>query len=191
MMKCLRRAAKLIKDFKVKAVKIGPLTFERKPPTREAVQVRVPSQMPLTEDVIRATDPDDLVFREVEVKLSDTWDELMTWLAQQMPNCTILSITEDTEQCSFYHSGKPGHIEWPISVSGRKKGVPFKQRYDLICDWLHPAALALAPLDVGLPWDTSLFPVKNSTEEETRIEAATATVRDGVYWVLFAALKKS
>jgi hypothetical protein len=175
---------------RLKSVTIGALD-QIELAKRGAAQARAPIQTPLTGNAIRTTDPNDLAFRDVEVKLSDTWDDLMTWLARQMPDCTILSITEDAGQCSFYHSGKPGHIEWPISVVGRREGVPFTQHYDLIRDWLHPAVLRLAPIGEGLPWDTSLFPVKNEEEEETRIAASIAKVTDGVYRVLFAAPKEN
>jgi len=181
---------RILSTFRLKAVKVGPFTLEREPTKlRSPVRERV-AEPRLSEDAIRAADTNDIIFREVEVTLSDSWDEFSEWLASRLPDCSILSISEDHDmESSFYYSGKPGHLTWPICVSGTKGNTPFTQRYDLIRDWLHPLALKLSPSDAGLPWDTSLFPVKHSDGCELMIQSANVELRDGIYWVLFASLK--
>ena len=123
------------------------------------------------------------------VTLSHSWADIQEWLMSQVPNCSILSISEDGDrESSFGCSGTPGHLTWSICLSGEKDNTPFVQRYDLIRDWLHPLALKLAPPNAGIPWDTSLFPVKDGDGSELMIDSRNVFVRDAVYWVLFAAL---
>jgi hypothetical protein len=143
----------------------------------------------VTEAMIRAADSNDITFREVEIRLSATWEQFRTWLAGQLPGGSIHRIQQDPNQeNSFSHSGKPGCLSWPIIVSGNKEGIPFIQRYDLIHDWLHPLAIRLAPPNAGIPWDSSLFPVKDNNEHEVSITSPDAELTDCTYWVLFASL---
>jgi hypothetical protein len=130
-----------------------------------------------------------LAFREVEIQLSHSWTRFRHWLAEQLPDAEVDLIQEDTHrESSFHHSGKPGHLSWAIVVRGKKSGIPFTQRYDLIRDWLHPLALELAPTNAGIPWDTSLSPVKDENENEIMINESDVKLRDAYYWVLFAKL---
>lgn len=146
----------------------------------------------VTEDDIHGADPNDVDFREVEVKFSDTWDQFHAWLTENLPNAEFDSIHEDpNSESSFYCSGKPGELTWPVLVSGKKSGIPFTQRYDLVRDWLHPTAESLAPADAGIPWDTGLFPQRDKNDEEIFIAQQNAKLRDCRYWILFATLRRS
>jgi TIR domain len=143
------------------------------------------------EDKIKSTDPDDLLFEEIELNLSDTWD---TFVSRQLePKFdSIQYIKEDPDrESSFYCSGKPGALSYDLIVSGRKRGIPITRHIDIIRDWLHPLAIEAAGQDAGTPWDTSLFPIKDESGKEKIINRPQTSCRDGVYWVLFIKLRET
>lgn len=166
----------------------APLPIGALPAGRAAEPVSPPI-LEQSEEAIRRADPEDIAFTEFTVKLSDTWPSFLKWLARRLPNMTLASIREDEGRAnSFYHSGRPGHMCYPIEVVCEKGGVPITQRIDLVSEWLHPFVLDLAGDQTGIPWDTSLFPVKaTGTEGESRIDDPLGHLRDAEYWVLFAA----
>jgi hypothetical protein len=77
-------------------------------------------------------------------------------------------------------------MSYPIEVLCKKDNLPVTLRFDLITDWLHPRLLAISNPSSGIPWDTSLFPIKSEAEKESRISFPNTTLRDAEYWVLFA-----
>ena len=139
------------------------------------------------EDAIAESDPGDIRFTEYEIRLSNTWSQFMEWLRGKTAPLEIVSIQADKNRESTFHcSGKPGHINYPIEVSCRKSGVPVTLRFDLVSEWLHPQILDLCTPDVGVAWDTSLFPVSTEQDKEVHINDPQATLRDAEYWVMFA-----
>ena len=129
----------------------------------------------------------DVVFQEIQVRLSDTWEGFERWLGEKYEGLTIDGIEEDEDLCDFYHSGRPGALQWPVEVSGKRGGLPFSQTYDLV-HWLHKCAKDLAPSDAGIPWETGLFPEKDEKGNPRRIEREHVRLRDGTYYVTFASL---
>ena len=146
----------------------------------------------ITEEEISNSDSEELEFREIEITLSETWDKFLEWLSNDLNNARIKSIQEDeNRELSFYCSGRPGHLMYPILVICEKEGLPIKYQYDLVNDWLLPLALKHAPSNFGIPWDSGLFPFKKDGEKEVIIKHPLAECRDCHYWVLFANKKKS
>jgi hypothetical protein len=142
----------------------------------------------LTEEAIRACDPNDLRFSEVEVKLSDSFESFRTWLLKGLSGARILRIEEDNSRNADFHcSGKLGRLQYPIVVTFTKSRSKFARNIDLIQDWLHPLVLKSAPKGVGIPWDTWLFPIENSNKDIKRLRAKDFDLRDCLYGVLFVA----
>jgi DNA-binding winged helix-turn-helix (wHTH) protein len=139
------------------------------------------------EDAIAQSDPADIQFTEYEILLSERWASFIRWLMKRTEQLEIISIQEDkNRESTFYCSGKPGRMNYPIEVSCTKAGSPVILRFDLVAEWLHPQVLGLRSDDAGVPWDTSLFPVGTEQEEESMIHDPQTTLRDARYWVLFA-----
>jgi hypothetical protein len=166
---------------------------EAHPPTVSSIHVTPPGQPSRAakgadiEGAIRAADPEDIGFSEFEVLLSTSFEEFCSWLTEKQPSITIESIREDYGRSSdFYHSGKFGHLTYYLDIRLRKEGITFSRRVDVVREWLHPAVLRLAGSDVGVAWDTSLFPVEDQNGEALRVDHPLADCRDCVYWVLFA-----
>jgi hypothetical protein len=144
------------------------------------------SELP-TEDAIAQLDPDKIGFIEYELKLSDTWPSFMQWLRKRTAPLELVSVQEDeNREATFYSSGKPGHMNYPIAVSCSKAGLNTTVRFDVVTEWLHPQILDLRGSDAGIPWDTSLFPVGRGDEKESLINDPHSKLRDAQYWVLFA-----
>ena len=153
----------------------------------DEIASRPPADSQSFEDAIRSADPGQVLFQEIEVKLSDTWKDLLSHLAKRFE--TIDSIEEDGDrESSFCCSGRPGHMTYNLVISGTVRGVRHTTRMDIVQNWLHPLALKAAGPDVGEPWDTSLWPVKDEQGDEVKIGGPPADCRDCVYSVLFAAL---
>ena len=108
----------------------------------------------LTEDDTHSLDPNDLEFRELEIRLSDVLPQLLVHL-QETTNFTIEKLSEDTDRKSdFYCNGKPGHIIYQIRISGNKQGIPINISVDLINTWLHDLVvkwLVHTPVYRGIP----------------------------------------
>lgn len=153
----------------------------------------VPHQGPITtEEEIRAADPNNVAFKEVEFLLSDTWDAFRTWLTTELGDVTVDSIGEDEDSADpdFHRSGKPGSLSYRIVISGNRRGISVRHKLDLVHDWLHPLALSMEPTRAYLPWDTSLFPPAAVADEEGAvIDDPIARCRDAMYWVLFARMR--
>lgn len=134
--------------------------------------------------------PDDLSFSEIEITLSDTWDRFLDWLHSETEGTMIDSIQEHKyTESTFYCSGKPGHLNYWIRVSGKKHGIPFVRVVDVVTEWLHPLAVELVESESCTPWDTSLFPVKDEFDKEVLINKPLANCRDCIYFVVFAKRK--
>jgi hypothetical protein len=136
-------------------------------------------------DFIAAADPTDVQFSEIKISLSDTWERFIARLEGRESEVEVVAEDPDREN-SFNCSGEPGHLNYTIVVQIKKNGISVKQHVDLVRDWLYPLALELAGPNVGIAWDTSLFPVKDSVGKEVVLKDARATCRDCVYSVLFA-----
>ncbi len=111
---------------------------------------------------------------------------------QATNNFTVEKLSEDPDRESdFYCSGKPGHITYHVRISGNKQGVPINVSMDLINNWLHDLVVDTAGPYAGMPWDTSLFPIKNDLGEELYLDHPIASCRDACYWVLFVKPKRT
>lgn len=130
----------------------------------------VSSSLQSEEERIRKSDPNELCFAEIAIKLSDTWDNFLAWIYDSMKIGTLDAIQEDQDRLSsFYHSGKPGHLSYYLKISGKKRGISVTHSVDIIGDWLHPLAIELAGFEHHMLWDSSLFPVKNEFNQEVFI----------------------
>lgn len=140
------------------------------------------------EATIRAKDPNDISFKEVTVKLSDTWDGLRAWLATELGDATIQSICEDdeSEEASFFCSGRPGNLSYRLAVTAKRRGVSVVHKFDVIQEWLHPLAVSMEATKTYMAWDSSLFPPNGEREKRIDIQDPIAKCRDCDYWVLFA-----
>lgn len=140
-------------------------------------------------ETIALIEPEDLLFLELEVKVSDVWDQLLSWIGTQMSGFRVDSIEEDLEagEPSFKCTGKPGSLAFPVLATGDACGAPCQLAFDLIVNWLHDLVVNRAPAPGWQAWDTALWPV------ELRIGGASETIehplasnfRDATYWVLF------
>lgn len=118
-----------------------------------AASVGGPDQSELDdEDSIRKSDPSDISFMGLELKLSDTWDSFRAWLEQRTQYMEILSIREDeNRERTFHSSGRPGSMSYPIEVRCKKGDLPASFRLDLVAEWLHPQVMALRDPNSGIP----------------------------------------
>ena len=123
------------------------------------------------EETIAKLDPQDIVFQEIEIKLSDTWDAFLAWLASESGNMQFESIKEDAdcEEPSFCHSGKPGHLTYRLVVTLKGQALTHKRKIDVIQEWLHPSVLNLEPTRKYMAWDTSLWPVEKANKDSSKI----------------------
>ena len=189
----MRKLSELVRRFfvgmRIKSIKVGPIIFE---PARHDDQTKDPissAQIQSLETAVKTADPNSIMFLEVEIQLSKTWKEFLVWLNKQVPDFKVAYIAEDTNfNSSFYRSTKPGSLYWPIYLDGKQNNIPHRLKYDLVRDWLHPSAMRNAPPGAGLPWDASLFPIKDETGNEMMIDHPNVKLRDAVYTVMFASL---
>jgi hypothetical protein len=112
-------------------------------------------------DYIQELDHKVLQFSEIEIKLSDTWNELVRWLRDRVSPGELVAIEPGSNEPDFYASGSPGRLRWPVSIVFRRGGLAMRMNIDLVSDWLHPRAVEGSPKGT-LPWDTSLFPTDDS-----------------------------
>jgi transcriptional regulator with XRE-family HTH domain len=142
-------------------------------------------------DLISSLDPNDIDFKEIEVRLSDTWDAFLKWLETEVGGVIEVREDSDSAEPSFDSSGKFGQLTYRVVVSAERRGIIFRHKFDLINDWLHPLVLNLGPTGAYVTWDTSLWSVKLPDTHVPKMVSHphAKNCRDAVYWVLFAKLR--